>query len=438
MAETGIRPALEALRLLGTAEELEAQAGRMIGPASPSKANAHIHVPPNFSAFDSVRHAVTVAAYQGVRVLGLSNYYDFAVYAEVAETCRQLGIFPLFGLEIIALLDELKHAGTLINDPGNPGRMYLCGKGVLFFDSLTPEADNLMQVTRRNDTLRMRHMVVLLEGIFKQHSVATGLDEGTIIDKVMQRHRVRREAVYLQERHVAQAFQEAFFLAVEPAGRREILSTIIGTSSKAAPEDPIAVQQEIRSHLMKVGKPAFVPETFLNFEQAYRLILELGGIPCYPTLADGAAPVCSYEDPPEKLIPELKRRRIHCAELIPIRNQPQVLERYVRVLREAGMIVTAGTEHNTFDLLPLEPLCVNSRPIPEPIQEIFWEGACVVAAHQFLAAHGKSGYVDCAGNLNPAFSDTELRIGYFRRLGAAVLSRYLEQSPISGASLSHE
>jgi hypothetical protein len=228
---------------------------------------------------------------------------------------------------------------------------------------------------------------------------------------------------------VAQAFQEAFFQAVEPARRRERLSIIIGTASKAAPENPIAVQQEIRSHLMKVGKPAFVPEVFLNFEEAYRLILELGGIPCYPTLADGATPICSFENPAEKLIQELKRRRIYCAELIPIRNQPEVLEHYAPAMREAGLIVTAGTEHNTFDLLPLEPMCVSGKPIPAHIQDIFWEGACVVAAHQFLVSHGQCGYVDRAGNLNAAFSDNELRIGHFHRLGAAVLSRYQGQKP---------
>ena len=33
---------------------------------------------------------------------------------------------------------------------------------------------------------------------------------------------------------------------------------------------------------MKAGKPAFVTETFLRFDEARELILALGGIPCYP------------------------------------------------------------------------------------------------------------------------------------------------------------
>jgi hypothetical protein len=194
------------------------------------------------------------------------------------------------------------------------------------------------------------------------------------------------------------------------------------------------MQHEIRSCLMKVGKPAFVPENFVDFDQAYRLVLELGGIPCYPTLADGASPVCAYEDPPEKLVEELKRSRVYCAEFIPIRNKPAVLERYVRAMRVAGIVVTGGTEHNTPDLLPMEPECTQGLPVPEEVKKVFWEGACVVAAHQFLSLHGKCGYVDGNGMLNPAFSGVEDRISSLARLGAAVLARYHEVPAEKGVS----
>ena len=73
----------------------------------------------------------------------------------------------------------------------------------------------------------------------------------------------------------------------------------------------------------------------------------------------------------------------------------------MRTVREAGIIVLAGTEHNTPDLIPLEPLCAGALPIPQNAREIFREGACVVAAHQFLTLHGQCGYVDAAGNQIP-------------------------------------
>ncbi|HYK88694.1 MAG TPA: hypothetical protein VE398_07985 [Acidobacteriota bacterium] len=421
-----IEDALRGIRELGTPEELEAdaQVGRQI-PAA--KANAHIHLPPNFSAFNSVRQAVELSAGQGLRVLGGSNYYDFSVYAELAAECRSHQIFPLFGLEVIALLDDMAAADILINDPGNPGKMYLCGKGIVRFNPMTRTARELMTRMRRSDSLRMRWMIRRMEEIFASCGAETGLTAESISSRIAQRSHAVKSTVCLQERHVAQAFQEALFELFPPEEREKRLTTIYGTRPKAHADDRVGTQNEIRSQLMKKGKRAFVPESFVDFSDACRLILELGGIPCYPTLADGTTPICAYEDPPEKLVDMLLANRVYCAEFIPIRNKPEVLERYVRSARTAGLVITAGTEHNTLDLIPMEPSCIGGTPVPDKIKEIFWEGACVVAAHQFLRLHGRCGYVDDSGDLNPAFPDRQQRIDYFRSLGAAVIARYDEQ-----------
>jgi hypothetical protein len=405
-------------------EAVRADAVRGLVPRIPPRSNAHVHLPPNFSAFESVEQAVDLAASQNIRILGASNYYDFSIYAPFAELALARGIYPLFGLEVIALLDDVKRTGTLINDPGNPGRMYLCGKGIMRFESPTAQARQLLDRIRRSDEERMRRMVRLMAEVFAAGSVDTGLEEGRMIDGIVARFGVDRSIVTLQERHVAQAFQEEFFRTVPPAERTRALSRIFGCPLKADPESGVKIQNEIRSNLMKVGKPAFVEESFVNFDQACRLILELGGIPCYPTLADGASPICGYEDPPEKLIEALLERGIHCAEFIPLRNDPKVLERYVMAFRRAGFAVTAGTEHNTLDLPPMEPACRAGAPVPAAVKEIFIEGAYVVLAHQFLASHGCPGYVENDGNLNAAFSGSEERIDYFRRVGAAVLARH--------------
>jgi hypothetical protein len=71
------------------------------------------------------------------------------------------------------------------------------------------------------------------------------------------------------------------------------------------------------------------------------------------------------------------------------------------------------------------PSCARNFPVPESVREIFMEGAYVVAAHQYLRLHGRCGYVDGRGELNPEFADTETRIDAFRGLGAAVVARQL-------------
>ena len=428
-----VQEALSALRGPGGVDEMKALAADGLAPKVRPRINSHIHFPPNFSAFQSVEQAVSLAADQGIGVLGAGNYYDYEVYGQFVAQARRRGVFPLFGLEIIALIDELVRKGVLINDPGNPGKIYICGKGITRFDEMTPKARELLGIIRRNDSQRMAEMVARLAEIFASHGLDTGVDTDAVIDMIVRRHGCERRTVYLQERHAAMAFQQAFFRLVPPEQRLGKLAELFGTASKATPDDEVTIQNEIRSHLMKAGKPAFVAETFVSFEQAYRLILELGGIPCYPTLADGTRPICEYEDPVEKLIGRIQANHIHCVEFIPIRNTPAVLSRYVRAMREAGLIVVAGTEHNTLDLLPIEPACVRGEPIPEPIKEIIWEGTCVVAAHQFLNFRGRCGYVDAEGNLNPAYESQEERIEQLAALGAAVIEKYRDRFTAEGA-----
>jgi len=112
-------------------------------------------------------------------------------------------------------------------------------------------------------------------------------------------------------------------------------------------------------------------------------------------------------------------------EWIPIRNTTRVLREYVVKMREAGLAVAAGTEHNTLDLIQLDPFCKDGD-VPDDIRAIFWEGACTVAGHQFLTLHGECGFVDGEGNPNPNFASTDERIKAFAKIGAAVIERYFQ------------
>src|SRR3972149_6884136 len=134
-----VTDALAALRGLGTPEEIRALADRGYGPQSPPRVNTHVHLPPNFSAFESVEQAVSLAAEEKIGALGVSNYYDYQVYGAFGQRARAKGIFPLFGLEIISVQDDLRKAGVRVNDPDNPGRTYICGKGITRFDPMTGE-----------------------------------------------------------------------------------------------------------------------------------------------------------------------------------------------------------------------------------------------------------------------------------------------------------
>jgi hypothetical protein len=196
-------------------------------------------------------------------------------------------------------------------------------------------------------------------------------------------------------------------------GRAAVLANAYGGPAKASLDDAVGMQGEVRSRLLKAGTPGFAPEVPLSFESAYAYVLAMGGIPCYPTLADGVTPVCPFEEPATELAARLVERNIHLAELIPIRNKSAVVDEYVAAFRAAGIEVVAGTEHNTADRIPFDPACTDG-PMSAFARAEFWRGTCIVAAHQARVATGLPGYVDAEGA--PAADVEELV-----REGAAII-----------------
>lgn len=416
--------ALAALRSLGNLQQLRQAANAATGLGAPPPHNSHIHLPPNFSAFTTVAQAVDLAKAQGCVLLGTSNYYHFAVYDEFATRCQGAGIFPLFGLEMLCRDEGLAAQGVKVNDPANPGKVYLCGKGISRFDRFTPKASTIIGSIRGNDSMRIQGMVQRCVAALADRGCVLALTPDTVIDGVVKRHGSQRPTVFLQERHVALALQEALFAAIPAAERLAKLPVLLGGPCKLKDaNDAVGVQNEVRNHLMKAGKPGFVPESYINLDEARSLALELGGIPCYPVLADGANPIGQFEASAADLVANVKKLGITATEFIPNRNAPALLIDYVKTLRAAGLIVTAGTEHNTLDLLPMMP-SAKGGPIPAELLPIFWEGACVIAAHQYLVAHGEPGYVTANGALNPAHADAESRIAAFAKMGEAVINAW--------------
>lgn len=394
------------------------------------KVNSHVHLPPNFSAFSSVAEATELAAAQGVGVLGANNYYDYGTYEQFAQLCLGRGIFPLFGMEVVCLDSGLQRAQVRVNDPANPGKVYLCGKGITRFDPMGPTAYSLMAPVRLSDSVRTAAMVERLNEVFSARGVAMSLTEGSVKVLVAQRYGVPVESVYLQERHVAMAFQEALFEMFSVSKRASALGAVLQVEL-GREVAAVEAQEAIRAQLMKSGKPGYVEENFVSFDHAYQLVLALGGVPCYPVLADGAKPVCEFEQDVVGLVGALKERGIYCAEVVPNRNDPSTLREYVVALRSAGLPVLAGTEHNTLEMLPLEPRCAGGVPLPADVRDIAWEGACVIAAHQYLVANEQGGYVDAEGNLDGLYQDGEARIVAYARLGAAVIDKYAKLAALT-------
>ena len=383
--------------------------------------NTHLHVPPNFSAFTTVEDCVRTAEAEGVKVIGTSNFHSFGVYDRFDAAAREHGLKALFGLEFISVLDEAMRADMTVNDPANPGRAYICGKGIPNPSDPGAEAVTFMAEAKVANEARHTRMVDLTRELFAQAGLEVDVTYDSIVELVCERADVPAEWVILQERHVALGFQEALFASLPADQRGTFLEKLYGQPARAAADDVVGTQGELRSKLMKAGCPAFVDETPVPFEDAVRFIRGTGAIVVYPTVADGADPICGYEDPVEDLVERLGQHSIYGAELVTGRNTPECVDTYVKAWRDAGIFVTAGTEHNTLDRIPLDPTCVNGAPISETSRDIFWEGVCVVAAHQHQKQRGEAGYTDERGALNPGFPDAESRIRHFAEMGAHLI-----------------
>jgi len=202
----------------------------------------------------------------------------------------------------------------------------------------------------------------------------------------------------VRERHLAKAVR---ILALEkfpsPAEQIRFIETLYGSKkSKYDMNMPAALENEIRSNLLKAGGEAFVPEdeeSFLEPEKITGMVKNAGGIPCYPVLLDDArGNFTEFEKDYDSLYHSLIRLNAGCIELIPGRNDYDILRDFVKFFYEKGFVITFGTEHNTPELEPLRVRARGKRELDNVLKEISWKGACVIAAHQYLRAKGENGY----------------------------------------------
>ncbi len=355
------------------------------------EANGHIHTPYSFSAFPAMKTLFEMAASENIKVLGINDFFVTDGYEAFAKGCLDNRIFPLFNIEFIGLLKQEQQQGIRINDPNNPGRIYFSGKGLDY--PFSPGFLNRRKINNvvRESQIQIREMIAGLNRIIEVVNPSLSLTYEDI------RKRYAKELV--RERHLARAVRD---LAAEKFSDGDeqlnfIESLYGGKKSKAGIENHSLLENEIRSNLLKSGGAAFVEEkesSFMELKKIIKIIHSAGGIPCYPVLLDDAAgKLTEYENDPEKLYKSLSALKVDCIELIPGRNSISVLREFVEFFHKKNFLVTFGTEHNTPELVPLTVTARGTEPLGDELKQIAWEGVCLIAAHQYLRAHGRQGYV---------------------------------------------
>ena len=343
--------------------------------------NAHMHTPYSFSAFTGVTQALDMAAAEGVKVVGINDFYSMDGYAEWKGECAKRSLFPLFGIEFISLNAEDQAAGLRVNDPNNPGRTYLSGKGLAYPVILKGEEARMLAEVKAESNAQVEKMCEKLNAHLDAVNAGFNLDFAQVTRDLT--------SGSIRERHLAKALRltvDAKFAS--EAAKAEFYQKVFGGKALKSQIDNIAgVENEIRGNLLKSGGAAFVPEdpkAFLPMQTVQRIIEAAGGIPTYPFLADDAkGNFTDFEGDLQKAADTLKKRGFTSVEFITTRNTTAVLEQYAGYLEAEGFTVTFGSEHNT---PAMEPIKLRTRDhaegLSERLRETNYRGACKIAAHQ--------------------------------------------------------
>ncbi len=364
--------------------------GELLSTAIPEgqifEVNGHIHTPYSFSAFSGVNPIFEMAVNEDIKILGINDFYTTGGYLEFHDNAVENWVFPLFNIEFIALDRDLQKKGIRVNDPNNPGRTYFSGKGLDFPESLDSEHIAIVEQVKAESLRQVETMVT------KTNSVLAEINSDIRLDYQDIRKNYARDLV--RERHIAKALRISIAEKYPDFAERKSFLTALygGKEPKANPESNSSVEIEIRNNLLKAGGRAFVEEdekAFLSVDAVIDIISNAGGIPCYPVLLDDPkGNITDYEADRDALFADLSGKNIFCIELIPGRNDAGILVDFVRFFHSKGFIILFGTEHNTPDMIPLTVSSRNQEPLSDEMKKISFDGACIIAAHQYLRAQG--------------------------------------------------
>lgn len=379
--------------------------------------NGHIHTPYSFSSFEDIAQVFELAKEEKVEVVGINDFFVCDGYDEFYKLAEKAGKFPLFNIEFIGLIPEFQKEGITINDPNNPGRIYFSGKGLKYPFTTSETNKQFLAALIRESQKQVADMVVKADKLIQDINPLLGLSYESI------KEAYAKELV--RERHIAKAIRVLADENSETESKKiDFYTQLFGAEPKSDLGNMAAIENEIRGKLLKAGGAAFVeesPESFPAVERIQEYILNAGGIPCYPVLLDDRKGnlITSFESDWEVMDKQLKEMNVHMIELIPSRNSIAKLREFVEFFKARGYVVTLGSEHNTPGVFPIEVKIDGEEILPEDLKEVSYEGACVIAAHQYMLAKENEGFVLRNGDR------TENSVEKMVKLGNAVIKKLI-------------
>lgn len=313
--------------------------------------NSHVHSPYSFSAFKSIGEMFDLAKKDGLKVLGINDFYSSAGYEEFCKLAHLNTIYPMYNMEFLALEPSLQNSKVRINDPLNYGRMYIVGKGfgVTGFEDMNSKCRKLLTNAIDYQVVRTKKIIDKVNEIFNSNLIS--------YDSIMK----NGAKDFVTERHIAREIKRVY--------DTEDMSEL-----------------DIRTKMLKRGGTAYIEESeenFLTVTQCIEVIKSANGVPCYPVLFDhGSGQFTEFERNLEGMYEFLVKLGIRHLDVIPDRNSIDNLERLVEFFDARGFYIMFGTEHNTHEMKRLRVTHKNGTELDSRLVDIAYKGCCSIAAWQ--------------------------------------------------------
>lgn len=314
--------------------------------------NSHIHSPYSFSCFNSIKEMFDLAEKDEVKILGINDFFSTKGFFEFSSLAKQYKIYPLLNIEFLAYSPEFFNSRTRINDPTNPGRIYFVGKGLNPNAVLSNKNFEIFTKAKNAHETRIRKMIDKINNFFSENHIKEKISYENIKNT--------QAKDFVGERHLAKEIKNVFKI-------------------KNISED------EIRNKFLKQNCPAFIEESidsFLSIEDCINIIKNLGGIPCYPVLLDYKnGEMTEFEKDFDSLYNNLLNMGIKHLDVIPDRNDPENVKKFINFFDKKGFYILLGTEHNTSQKKRIRVTFKNNIELDEETSIISYKGCCSIAAH---------------------------------------------------------
>lgn len=355
--------------------------------------NIHVHTPFSFSAFSSIEELVSTAAQERVAILGINDLNTADGFREFAACCRASKIFPVYNIEFMVENDISSAYPANGKLPTTYFTGELSGKALPHPLPFPGDVHNLIASIWKGSQDRIWKMIDLLNKVLADCEIPVSLDYTEI--------RLKHAKASVYEQHVACALNSAIKKTAPSAPEMEVWYERLMGDCKTVNNETHSKELCIINNLLSPGKKAYIAvpaDISLTIAQARRLILQMGGIPCYQCKLSSISTADDAQTKAKELADTLIKRKIHAVEFIPQWTDAATLHTFMTFFHKRNFCVSIGTGHFASFNKSTIPLTSNGKPISEELLSIGYEGACILAAHQEYRIHRQPGFLDEEGN----------------------------------------